>query len=371
VSHQTKTTPGASARKLKPFEVGRGNFTMLHNALLDFVMPRLSGSEWKILCYIVRHTTGFQQASDRISYSQIAAGKFDVGGRQLDAGAGVKSSTTISEALKQLVAAGYIFKTSGDKWEATTYTLNLEFELDAATEDAAPTPKNGVEPTPENGAPLLQKMEQAADAPTPKNGDTKETFRIKETERNQHTHLRAVAAPAESVCVSGFSRQFRERYAANFGLGGGWLTTSDSGRHDATILAELRRLKLADLAATWCTERDAELLASLVVQSAPAAPPAASPNRSAAHDHTCPGCYGTGWQSLPGGARRCTGAPLMTQQDSVSTSEAEITEAGEEQQEFAPPSAEMACYAPGFHDRNAAAIMEIVEEAERVCRWNE
>jgi phage replication O-like protein O len=216
----------ASGRKIKPFDVHR-NYTAIHNAVLDFIMPRLSGSEWKVLCYIIRHTTGFQQESDRISYSQIAGGKLAANGHRHDAGAGVKSSTTISEALKTLVAAGYIFKSpGGERWEATTYTLNLNFELETGTEGAAPTPKNGVEPTPENGAPLLQKMEQADAAPTPKNGDTKETCPEKETEKHTQTRLRAVGAPAVGgVCVgSKFSLDDCRRYADHLHASGQGVT---------------------------------------------------------------------------------------------------------------------------------------------------
>ena len=151
------------SQKIKPFDV-RKNFTMMHNAVLDFIMPALSGSEWKILCYIIRHTTGFGQPSDQISYTQIARGKFSPDGkRQLDAGAGVKSAATISEAVKTLVERGYVFKRLGEKWDATTYTLNLEFEI-----EGSPAPASIIEAESNSiiEAPLLQKSKQQTGAST-------------------------------------------------------------------------------------------------------------------------------------------------------------------------------------------------------------
>jgi len=211
---------------------------MMHNDLLDHIMPTLSGSAWKILCYIVRHTTGFHQASDRISYSQIARGKFSADGvRLLDAGAGVKSDSSISKAVKTLVERGYILTTPGEKWDCTTYTINEDFEFEVS---AAPAPKNG--------ASLLQKMEQQPAPPAPKNGDTKET---PEKETETHTTDSAHVRAGGGVCVADEvseevgakpTRAEFERYARNnrdrsgATLGEGWIRTAmRTGEYDERV----------------------------------------------------------------------------------------------------------------------------------------
>jgi phage replication O-like protein O len=189
-------------RKSKPFE-DQGKYTQFHNDVLDKVMPTLSGSEWKILCYIIRHTKGFNKASDQISYSQIARGKFSDSGKRYNGGAGVKSDTTISNAIKALVAEGIILATTGEKWDCTTYTLNPNYEVKDECEETAP-------PAPKNGASLLQKMEQHHAPPAPIIGDTKETSE-KETETHTQTArtARDEAAGGGGVCI-GISEQEAE-----------------------------------------------------------------------------------------------------------------------------------------------------------------
>ena len=128
--------------KVKPF-ARQGHYVVFDTALLDYVMPGISHTAWKILCYIIRRTRGWQKDHDKISY------------RQIKKGTGIKSDTTVSSGLKLLVSDKKIVlaQGSGDKWTAYTYGLNADFELEIPTpkNEVAVTPKNEVGPAPKNG----------------------------------------------------------------------------------------------------------------------------------------------------------------------------------------------------------------------------
>ena len=68
----------------------------------------LTGSEQKSLDYILRHTWGYDKVSDRISYDQFLNGIIKKNGDWLDKGCGIKSSATLSNALKGLTYKGFI-----------------------------------------------------------------------------------------------------------------------------------------------------------------------------------------------------------------------------------------------------------------------
>ena len=69
---------------------------------------KMTGSEQKVLDYILRHTIGFQKSEDAISYKQFINGV-----RNCDNGCGIKSTRTLSKAFKGLVHKGFITKTGG------------------------------------------------------------------------------------------------------------------------------------------------------------------------------------------------------------------------------------------------------------------
>lgn len=104
---------------IQPFAQTGDNYTTFTNYMLDIIMPELPANAWKALCYIYRKTVGWNKESDELSYTQIASGT------------GIKSSATISEALKVLEAKQYIIKTPGDKWDTVTYKINLALEIEA------------------------------------------------------------------------------------------------------------------------------------------------------------------------------------------------------------------------------------------------
>lgn len=70
----------------------QGHFTAVHNLTFRVVMPQLSGSAWKVLCFLISETVGYNRRSELLSYSAIKEGT------------GIKSSATISKALGELLS---------------------------------------------------------------------------------------------------------------------------------------------------------------------------------------------------------------------------------------------------------------------------
>lgn len=93
-------------QKFEGFEPISGNFTMTPNQAYA-LMPQLSGAEFKVLFYIVRHTFGFQDKSKRITLDEFINGRKRADGTRIDDGTGIARSTVIP-ALQALVAGGYI-----------------------------------------------------------------------------------------------------------------------------------------------------------------------------------------------------------------------------------------------------------------------
>lgn len=113
---------------VKPFSE-YGSYTMFHNSILEIVMPKLSGNEWKVLSFIIRKTKGYQKEEDQISYTQIRKGT------------GIGSFSTIQDALATLEREGYVIATPGTtKTEATAYRLNTDLELDWQPTKPGPEP---------------------------------------------------------------------------------------------------------------------------------------------------------------------------------------------------------------------------------------
>ena len=101
----------------KPF-ARQGHFTTVDNAVFDEIMPELSGSEWKILCFIIRKTIGWKKESDEIAYSQFRDG------------AGIKSNTTVQKAINGLLDKGLVLVGKTDSMtDAHHYKLNTDYEI--------------------------------------------------------------------------------------------------------------------------------------------------------------------------------------------------------------------------------------------------
>jgi len=79
----------------------------------------LTGSEQKVLDYILRHTWGFNKVNDEISLTQLKKGI-----KNFDKGTGLTRPTIIL-SLKILIKGGFIKKTKGKK--ANCYELVKDF----------------------------------------------------------------------------------------------------------------------------------------------------------------------------------------------------------------------------------------------------
>ena len=102
---------------IKPFN-RQGNFTAVDNAVIDEIMPNLSGNEWKVLCFIIRKTVGWHKDSDGIAYSQFRAGT------------GISSNTTVQKSIDRLLALHIIeVGKTGHMADAHHYRLNKEYTV--------------------------------------------------------------------------------------------------------------------------------------------------------------------------------------------------------------------------------------------------
>jgi len=86
----------------------------------------LTGSEQKVLDYILRHTWGYQKTEDSISYDQFINGIIKKNGEILDRGCGIKSSKTLCKALVGLEKKSFI-----EKIKITGTTNRYKLKIDA------------------------------------------------------------------------------------------------------------------------------------------------------------------------------------------------------------------------------------------------
>jgi hypothetical protein len=166
-------------------------FTQVPDEVFDELMPRLSGSEFKVLMYIVRRTFGFKKDSDSISLTQMTDGIKTRDGRQLDHGAGLARSTAVA-ALNGLIEKGVISAIRNQSeergFEATTYTLHWADE-----------------PWSENRTSLVQKSAQ----PLVRESNPQETV-------DQHTDDNSSKGPEPVPMVSSRDRRMIESYLEDY-----------------------------------------------------------------------------------------------------------------------------------------------------------
>lgn len=106
---------------VKPFDQNpdREYIDRLSNHLFDYIMPTLKPTEWMVLCFIIRKTTGWHKNTDKVSLAEIKDGT------------GIESVTTVNKAVTELENRGYITIQRGpQKRRANIYTLNTNFGLD-------------------------------------------------------------------------------------------------------------------------------------------------------------------------------------------------------------------------------------------------
>lgn len=108
----------------KPFNPKTTTFT---NEMLDIIMPSVPPNAWKILCFAMRKTAGWQdlstasgrKESDIISLSQFMEG------------CGIDSEHTVMDAIEFCLQAGYLLRFGGGQGKAYRYQLNTDYETSA------------------------------------------------------------------------------------------------------------------------------------------------------------------------------------------------------------------------------------------------
>ena len=85
-----------------PKQLGKGQFYK-YPVIMDYWCFCLSGSEQKILDYLIRRTYGFNKIEDTVSLSQFKNGITKRDGTVLDRGTGIKNDSTILKASKSLI----------------------------------------------------------------------------------------------------------------------------------------------------------------------------------------------------------------------------------------------------------------------------
>jgi hypothetical protein len=182
----------------------RPTTTPTPDEIFDVWLSELSGSELKVLLYIVRRTFGFKKDADRISLTQICEGIVTREGKVLDRGTGL-SRTSASRAVKTLESLGLIVVsrsqgTSGE-YAANTYRLrfrgfddNRDTDSDGGKDngDGEGSPKSGPGvvqksdyPSAKSGPPVVQKLD-------PQQTESQETA-------SQQTVTQQTAPPPASV----------------------------------------------------------------------------------------------------------------------------------------------------------------------------
>lgn len=122
----------------------RPTTTPTPDEIFDVWLSELSGSELKVLLYIVRRTFGFKKDADSISLSQICKGITTRDGRVLDKGTGL-SRNTASKAIRRLESLGLIVverdQNENGEHQANTYRLRFK-GFDDEDEQTAETAEN-------------------------------------------------------------------------------------------------------------------------------------------------------------------------------------------------------------------------------------
>jgi len=101
---------------IKPFK-RKNCFTPIDNAVFDYLQPLLSHTEYGILSFIIRQTRGYNRDSIRISTRHVS--------KLLHT-----PRNTAQRAIDELVKKGLVIRNVGNGRSASSYKLNLEFEID-------------------------------------------------------------------------------------------------------------------------------------------------------------------------------------------------------------------------------------------------
>jgi len=135
-------------------EMEAPNYTQFPNLLLDWLMPKVSGAEFKVIAYIVRQTWGYHRYDDFVSISLTA----------IVAGTGL-SRSAVNDALKMYDERGFILidkhASPAHGKESNTYRLRVRKNGIASSPgllgSAAPSSPETTSPSSVGLPPILMK----------------------------------------------------------------------------------------------------------------------------------------------------------------------------------------------------------------------
>src|ERR1700724_2749026 len=197
----------------------QANTTPVPDILFDELLSELSGSELKVLLYIIRRTRGFKKDTDAISLNQFQYGITTKDEKQLDKGCGIKRRQTIVDALVSLEKKGYIIsyktKTSEGDNDVTVYRIHFKGVVskpdyppssDGGFKTVPPSFKTGPGVVAETGLPVVSK-------PDPQETVIQETV-IQETVESMPADDSATQPFAPSVAHSPLSTTSTDQFLA-------------------------------------------------------------------------------------------------------------------------------------------------------------
>ena len=88
---------------------GEPTTTQVPDVFFDYLAPKLTEAELRVLIYIIRRTYGFKKFTDAISLSQMTDGIITRDGRVLDCGTGMSRKGVVT-GCNGLLAKGIIEK---------------------------------------------------------------------------------------------------------------------------------------------------------------------------------------------------------------------------------------------------------------------
>jgi hypothetical protein len=114
----------------KPFDDPYQRLTLVHNNILDHIMPRLSAEGWKVLCAVLRHTQG---------HPGLAPANGGMSAAQLGERTGIREATVLDGAIQECVDMGYLVHHPSDGSEPA-YILNRAYDFEARVDVPVVTP---------------------------------------------------------------------------------------------------------------------------------------------------------------------------------------------------------------------------------------
>ncbi len=184
-------------------------FTQIPNIVFDRLLPHLSGSELKVLLFILRWTHGKKEPHADISKAQMVHGYSAENGRVYGEGTGL-SKRSVDEAVKALVDKSIIFgerqRTPAGDYGASRYGLVIEDSVSSAS-----NPAGVVQETPacvaQNAPEGWRKKPARGDATDPDGGGARNplhetlTRKTDEIRRSKQQHADP-ASESEDVVVA-------------------------------------------------------------------------------------------------------------------------------------------------------------------------